>query len=147
MHHVSSHRHQTFNQLNTQRHSPTWSFTTPPPPPLPPPPPTPAPPPPTTSIHWIKRSTKLHCGKVHHKTELCNKKASIRWQSARHQFQATGQPVSQTQAAALWGKVCATQVLPMGVGPFAFKYQGNGGTPANILIPLERQLIALQLCH
>jgi len=35
----------------------------------------------------------------------------------------------------------------MGVGPFAFRYQGNGaiGLPtANILIPLERQLIPLQ---
>jgi len=26
------------------------------------------------------------------------------------------------------------------VGPFAFRYQGNGATPANIFIPLERQL-------
>jgi len=43
--------------------------------------------------------------------------------------------------------VCATQVLPMPVGPFAFRYQGNGATPANILIPVERQLIALQLCR
>ena len=34
----------------------------------------------------------------------------------------------------------------MGVGPFAFRYQGNGATHANILIPLERQLIAQQLC-
>ena len=39
--------------------------------------------------------------------------------------------------------MCATQVLPMRVGPFAFRYQGNR---ANILIPLERQLIALLLC-
>jgi len=39
-------------------------------------------------------------------------------------------------------------VLPMGVGPFAFRYQGNGSnTLANILILLERQLIALQLCR
>ena len=50
-------------------------------------------------------------------------------------------------AAALWGEVCATHVLPMGVGPFAFRYQGNRATPANVLIPLERQLIALQFCH
>ena len=35
----------------------------------------------------------------------------------------------------------------MQVSPFAFRYQGNGATPANILIPLERQLIALQLCR
>ena len=50
-------------------------------------------------------------------------------------------------AAALWGEVCAMHVLPMGVGPFAFRYQGNGATPTNILIRLERQLIALQLCR
>jgi len=37
-------------------------------------------------------------------------------------------------------------VLPMGVCPFPFRYQGNWATPASILIPLERQLIALQLC-
>jgi len=47
--------------------------------------------------------------------------------------------------SALWGEVCATEVLPMRVSPFAFRYQGNGATPANILIPLERQLIVLQL--
>ena len=35
----------------------------------------------------------------------------------------------------------------MRFGPFAFRYQGNGATPANILIPLERQLIVLQLCR
>jgi len=34
----------------------------------------------------------------------------------------------------------------MGVGPFAFRHQGNRATPANILIPLKRQLIVLQLC-
>jgi len=74
--------------------------------------------------------------------------------TARRQFQATDQPVSQTQASdamtswlPCWGEVCATQVLPMGVGPFAFRYQGNGATPDNILIPLERQLIALQFCR
>jgi len=27
------------------------------------------------------------------------------------------------------GEVCATQVLPMGVGPFAFRYEGKGATP------------------
>jgi len=43
--------------------------------------------------------------------------------------------------------VCATHVLPIGVGTFAFRYQGNGATPAIILIPLERQLIAIQLCR
>jgi len=56
----------------------------------------------------------------------------------RCQFQATGQPVRRTQAsdamtyvtaAARWGEGCATQVLPIGVGPFAFRYQGNGAIP------------------
>jgi len=29
--------------------------------------------------------------------------------------------------------VCATQVLPMRVGPFAFIYQGNGATPCQYI--------------
>ena len=33
------------------------------------------------------------------------------------------------------------------VGPFAFRYQGNGATPCRYIEPLERQLIALQLCR
>ena len=37
------------------------------------------------------------------------------------------------------------QLLAMRVAPFAFRYQGL--PPANILIPIERQLIALQLCR
>jgi len=61
--------------------------------------------------------------------------------TARCQFQATGQPVSRTQpsdamtstAATLWGEVCATQVLPVGVGPFAFRYQENGATPCQYI--------------
>jgi len=46
--------------------------------------------------------------------------------------------------------VCATQVLPMGVGrsvPLRSYIKGTELPPANILIPLERQLIALQLCR
>ena len=35
--------------------------------------------------------------------------------------------------AALWGKMCATQVLPIRVGPFAFRYQGNGATPCQYI--------------
>jgi len=37
----------------------------------------------------------------------------------------------------------------MWVDPFAFRYQGNGATPCQYIdtVPLERQLIALQLCH
>jgi len=36
-------------------------------------------------------------------------------------------------AATLWGEVCATHVLPMGVGPFGFRYQGNGATPCQYI--------------
>ena len=62
--------------------------------------------------------------------------------TVRHQFQATGQPVNRTQAsdamtsrlpcceAKCVREVCATQMLPMGVGPFAFRYKFT-----NITIP------------
>jgi len=46
--------------------------------------------------------------------------------------------------------VCATQVLPMGVGrsvPLHLDIKETELPPANILIPLERQLIALQVCR
>jgi len=33
------------------------------------------------------------------------------------------------------------------VGHLEPRFQGKGSPPANILIPLERQLIALQLCR
>jgi len=49
---------------------------------------------------------------------------------------------------ALQGKMCQN-LLPSGGGmSLAAKISGErGGPPANILIPLERQLIALQLCR
>ena len=82
-----------------------------------------------------------------------NKKASIRWQDSAPPISGCLSCNNRNKrfsisltAAALWGEVCATHVLPIGVGPFAFRYQGNGVTPA-ILIPLERQLTALQLCR
>ena len=75
--------------------------------------------------------------------------------TARRQFQATGQPVSRTQASD-----AMTSRLPryeaMCVQRMCFQWEtvplrsGIRGTelpPANILIPLERQLIALQLCR
>ena len=61
--------------------------------------------------------------------------------TACRQFQATGQPLSRTQASdAMMSRLpryevkCVQRrwVLPMRVGPFAFRYQGNGATPANI---------------
>jgi len=46
--------------------------------------------------------------------------------------------------------VCAMQVFPMGVGrsvPLRSDIKGTELPPANILIPLERQLTAIQLCR
>jgi len=40
--------------------------------------------------------------------------------------------------------MCATQVLPMRVGPLRSDIKGTELPPANILTPLERQLIALK---
>jgi len=63
--------------------------------------------------------------------------------TARRQFQATGQPVSRTHASdAMTSRLphheakCVqrrSQVLPMGVSPFAFRYQGNGAIPCKYI--------------
>ena len=45
---------------------------------------------------------------------------------------------------ALQGKSVKTSCLQEGVGDLE---KGKGSSPANILIPLEKQLIALQLCR
>ena len=48
---------------------------------------------------------------------------------------------------ALEGKMCQNSLPSGGGGPVSAKISGGRGhPPANILIPLERQLIALQLC-
>jgi len=64
------------------------------------------------------------------------------------QFRATGQPVSRMQASdATTSRLPRYEAKCVWVGPFAFRYQGMELPTASILIPLERQLIALQLCH
>ena len=47
---------------------------------------------------------------------------------------------------ALQGKMCQN-LVPSGGGSVSAKISGEGVVPANILIPLERQLTALQLCR
>jgi len=42
---------------------------------------------------------------------------------------ASADRTASVMAAVVWGEVCAVHALPMGVGPFAFRYQGNGTTP------------------
>jgi len=47
----------------------------------------------------------------------------------------------------LQGKMCQNSLFRRGRSLGAKISGGNGHPSANILIPLERQLIALQLCH
>jgi len=44
-------------------------------------------------------------------------------------------------------KCVKARYLQEGVGQFEPRFQGEGSSSANILIPLDRQLIALQLCR
>ena len=75
--------------------------------------------------------------------------------TARRQFQATGQPVSRTQASdAMTSRLPSyeakcVQRRCFQCGPVSLRsdIKGMELPPANILIPLERQLIALQLCR
>jgi len=75
--------------------------------------------------------------------------------TARRQFQATGQPVSRTQASDAMtsrlprykAKCVQHRCFQCGSVPLRSDIKGTELPPANILIPLERQLIALQLCR
>jgi len=69
--------------------------------------------------------------------------------TARRQFQATGQPVSRTQASdAMKSRlpryeakcVQRMKVLPMRVGPFAFRYQGNGATRSQYIDTTQKAI-------
>ena len=62
----------------------------------------------------------------------------------------TGQPVSRTQASDASGRLPRYEAKCVERTRFQWgsvPLRGNGATPANILIPLERQLTALQLCR
>jgi len=75
--------------------------------------------------------------------------------TARRQFQATGQPVSRTQAGDAMtsrlpryeAKYVQRRCFQWGSVPLRSDIKGTELPPANILIPLERQLIALQFCR
>jgi len=75
--------------------------------------------------------------------------------TARRQFQATGQPVSGTQASDVMtsrlpryeAKCVQRRCFQCGSVPLRSDIKRTELPPANILIPLERQLIALQLCR
>jgi len=75
--------------------------------------------------------------------------------TARRQFQATGQPVSRTQASDAMtsrlprydAKCVQRSCFQWGSVILRSDIKGADLPPANILIPFERQLIALQLCR
>ena len=76
--------------------------------------------------------------------------------TARRQFQATtGQPVSRTQASDAmtswlprYEAMCVQcRYFQCGSVHLRSDIKGTELPPANILIPLKRQLIVLQLCH
>jgi len=75
--------------------------------------------------------------------------------TARRQFQATGQSVSRTQASDAMtsqlpryeAKCVQRRCFQCGPVPLHSDIKATELPPANILIPLERQLIALQLCR
>jgi len=75
--------------------------------------------------------------------------------TARRQFQATGQPVSRTQATDAMtsrlppyeAKCLQRRCFQCGSVPLRSDIKETELPAANILIPLERQLIALQLCR
>jgi len=74
--------------------------------------------------------------------------------TVRRQFQATGQPVSRMQATDAMtsrlpryeAKCVQRRCFQWGSVPLRSDIKGTELPPANILIPLERQWIALQLC-
>ena len=75
--------------------------------------------------------------------------------TARRQFHPTGQSVSRTQASDAMtsrlpryeAKCVQRRCFQCGLVPLRSDIKGTELPPANILIPLERQLIALQLCR
>jgi len=75
--------------------------------------------------------------------------------TARRQFQATGQPVSRMQASDAMtsrlprneAKCVQRRCFQCGSVALRSDIKGMELPPANLLIPLERQLTALQLCR
>ena len=75
--------------------------------------------------------------------------------TACRQFQATGQPVSRMQASDTMTsrlpcyevKCVQRRCFQWGSVPLRSDIKGTELPPTSILIPLERQLTALQLCH
>jgi len=89
------------------------------------------------------------------KPQNLSRKPASRDRTARCQLQATGQSVSRTQASDTMtsqlphyeAKCVQRRCFQCGLFPLRSDIKGKELPLANILIPLERQLIALQLCR
>ena len=98
-------------------------------------------------VHYNTSNTAVHSG-------VQGRRPASADRTARRQFQATGQPVSRTQASdamtsryrAMGRSVCNAGASNRGRSICVQISREPELPPANILIPLERQLIALQPC-
>ena len=99
-----------------------------------------------------KLDTKSH---THIIMQFITRRPASADRTARRQFQATGQPVSRTPASDATtsrlpryeAKCVQRRCFQCGPVPLRSDIKGTELPPANILIPLERQLIALQHCR
>jgi len=94
----------------------------------------------------------LECSAVTLTTAYKTRRPASADRTVRRQFQATGQPVSRMQASDAMtpryeAKCVQRRCSQWGSVPLRSDIKGTELPPANILIPLERQLIALQLCR
>ena len=107
----------------------------------------------TFTLHSILPSVKLFIISSSSLSAITTRRPASADRTARRQFQATGQSVSRTQASdamtsrlPLYEAKCVQRrCFQCGSVPLRSDIKGTELPPANILIPLERQLIALQL--
>jgi len=92
---------------------------------------------------------------LHYYSKCKTRRPASAERTASRQFQATGQPVSRMQASDAMtsqlpryeAKCVQRRCFQCGSVPLRSDIKGMELPTANILIPLERQLIALQLCR
>jgi len=105
-------------------------------------------------LYTLGIGTSLFCYKF--QTALISKRRpASAARTASCKFQATGQPVCRTQASDVMtsrlphyeAKCVQCRCFQCRSVPLHSDIKGTELPPANILIPLKRQLIALQLCR
>jgi len=106
-------------------------------------------------LHTIAQFCRAISSQLRHESTIGTRRPASADRTARHQFQATGQPVSRTQASeAVTSRLPHYEVkcvqcrcFRWGSVPLCSDIMGTELPPASISIPLEMQLIALQLCR